>query len=448
MTLPGAPVRFTPPQPATPSEPLGRPGPSDHPDHPDLPDELEQRDLLDPGPARAVVVSPSKGRPRPTARLRRLRRRRRRALTIGTVVAVALVGAVVAGVGPVRDRLADLVPSQGGPPAPPAASSVLLAWTDAGTGDATIVLLGAPGLTQGSGLLIPGGTQVEVPSFGSQTLEAVLTSGGPDTLALAVENSIGYDVGNVVAFDRSQLEAFLGTGGELAVRLRSAVSIGERSFPPTGERLRPEDAALLATTHAEESTDLDHLVVVHAVLEGWLDGISDAELDHVQAVLAGLPGSDEERVSEVVTVLGDLADRHVTFDTLDVVSLGVPGEERYRIDKIGAAEEMEALFPGLAFGPPGPRVRVEILNGTGVAGIATEAARRLVPEGAEVVLTGNASSFGMKETVLVLQDAGAEPDARRLVQALGTGQIRMATNPLGVADISIVLGADFDPGGE
>lgn len=430
MTSPGPPVGLDT-EPPTPEAPSARSSGSR-----DLDDRLAASPRRAAGP---VIVTPSAA----TAHRRRVIARRRLVAVGGVVVLLAVI---VGAVAPVRDRLSGLVPSTGDRVAAPPASSVLLAWPTAEDG-ASIVMLGAPGLTQGSALLIPGNTQVEVPSFGSATLSAALRSGGPDTLDLAVENALGYDAGEVVGLAAEDLPALLAVVGPLNVRLRSPVVLGDRSYPAATLRLTADEAAVLATTRSEDATEIDHLAVVHAVLEGWLNALDAAEVDAVSRLLHDQVKLDDARVERIASVLSALVARHVAFDTLEVIPLGVP-DERYRIDGNAADDELAVLFPGLGFSPTGARVRVEILNGTGTAGIATEAARRLIPEGAEVVLMGNASTFGVRDTVLVLQAASAEADARRFADALGVGQIRMSRNPLGVADVSIVLGADFDPGGE
>lgn len=395
----------------------------------------------EPAPPRAIVVTP---RPPAGVGPRRARARvvrRRRRLAVLFLVVVAAGGLVSMDVGGVRKGLEALVPSAPGDPAPPP-SSLLLVWPTADDGGATIVLLGVPGATRGSALLVPSGTQVEVPSFGSRTLGAAFREGGAGTLVLAVENALGVDVGEVVALDAATLAALWSPVAPLDVRLRDRIDVGGRSYPTSGVQLSAEDAAQLATTRSSEGSDLDHLVVVHALLEGWF-----ARLDQgtTEAGLVDRAGLDEAVAARAAHVIDALSSRHVTYDTLNVESLGVPGEERYRLAD-DVAEEVAGLFPGLVFTTE-ERIRVEILNGTGEAGLASEAARRLVPAGAEVVLTGNADQFGVEDTLVVLHRAELEPAARRLVDVLGVGKIRMAQKPLGVADATVVIGADFDLGG-
>ena len=91
---------------------------------------------------------------------------------------------------------------------------------------------------------------------------------------------------------------------------------------------------------------------------------------------------------------------------------------------------------------------MEIRNGTGKVGLAGDVASRVVPAGAEVVLTGNAARFSVAETVLVLHDPDRRADAERLAEALGVGELRLANDPVSVVDVSIVVGADYRPGGE
>lgn len=425
----------------TPGPPLGTDAETEVVAPPDRP--LPVVPTVVPAPPRPRADPPSRTR----ARAARRSFRRRRLAVLGVVV-VATIVLVFAGVAPVRDGLRRLVPSPrvGAPPAE--AGSLLLAWPTADADGAVLVLLGAAQhSSRGSALLVPSRTQVEVPSFGSQTLGGAFRTAGADTVALALENALGYDVGRTLGLDAATLAAVLEPAAPLEVRLRRPVQIGDEVFPATPHGLTADQASRLVTTRAEGAADLDHLVVVHAVLEAWLARLDGDVLGLTEDRFVTAVGIDEGRASSIVAMLDALSRRDVIFDTLDVVPLGLPGEERYAIDEAEVGEEMAVLFPGLSFAVDGRRVRVEILNGTGRAGLATEAARRLVPAGAHVVLTGNAAEFGVEETLVVLQDARFEAEAQRLVDALGVGQLRMARSPVGVADVSIVIGADFDPGG-
>lgn len=420
------------------SEPAGRSRPSD---------ALEGEPAAPAAPrSRPTIVRPSNRERR--AEARRRVRRRRRSVAAGAAV-VAVVAAVATGLAPdlVRDGWRRLVPVDGPPTPFSEPHTLLLAWEAGEGGSAALVLLGAaPETSRGGALLMPGRTQVEVPSFGSQTLATALGSAGADGVALAVENALGYDVGAALELDEAAWTALLEPTAPLEVRLRDPVQLGDRSFGTGRQMLTAAEAARVLVTPQEDSGELDHLVVVHAVLEGWLARLDGDALGLTEEALTDRLRAGDDRAGRTLEVLDAVSRRRVSFDTLDVVSMGLPEGEGYTLDEEGAAEELGLLFPGLAFRPDGDRVRVEVLNGTGRAGIAFEAAERVIPAGARVVLSGNAARFGLEKTLVVLQDARFEADGRRLIDALGAGELRMARDPVGVADVTIVVGSDFAVG--
>jgi len=85
---------------------------------------------------------------------------------------------------------------------------------------------------------------------------------------------------------------------------------------------------------------------------------------------------------------------------------------------------------------------VEVLNGTGRAGLARTATRLLRSHGIDVVGYGNGDSSG---TTRVLLRRGDERRARLVVRALGTGSIVSQPDSTRRVDVTVILGDDFHP---
>ncbi|MBI2168070.1 MAG: LytR C-terminal domain-containing protein [Actinobacteria bacterium] len=410
--------------------------------HPDAfgPEELSPRPVLTP------EIVPRPGRRSGHRGRTDRRQRRRRALALAVVVA-AVTTLLLVVVSPVRDRLGRLVPSrEGADPVAADSGTLLLAWPTGDDGGAVAMLLGAArGADRAGALLIPGHTQIEVPSFGPLTVGETLRTAGVDVLALALENALGYEIRDAVGLDGATLASIFEPATPLEVRLRNPVVLGEQAFPSATQRLTGSEVALLLAGSPDDANDFDQLVVAHAVFEAWLKRMDGDLLGLTETRFAKGAGIGDERARGAVEVLDAISRRAVTFDTLDVTSLGIPGGERYTIEA-DDMEQVEALFPGLGFAAAGDRIRVEILNGTGEAGLASAVARRVVPVGAQVVLTGNAAQFGVKETLIVVQTPGYEDEAEVLADALGVGKLHRPRSPVGVADVSIVVGEDFEAG--
>jgi calcineurin-like phosphoesterase len=100
---------------------------------------------------------------------------------------------------------------------------------------------------------------------------------------------------------------------------------------------------------------------------------------------------------------------------------------------------------GHAFAVPSPedRVLVEVLNASGRQGLAREATRLLRRRGLDVIYFGNAEGLSGLESTRVLARRGDPALARRVAQALGTGQVAEQPDSLRRVDVTVLLGKDF-----
>ena len=90
------------------------------------------------------------------------------------------------------------------------------------------------------------------------------------------------------------------------------------------------------------------------------------------------------------------------------------------------------------------RVRVEVLNGGGVKGMAREATERLRAQGFDVVFYGNAGSFDQDSSV-VTDRVGDLGPARLVADALGIGDVRSLPDANLYLDVTVLLGVDWAP---
>lgn len=88
------------------------------------------------------------------------------------------------------------------------------------------------------------------------------------------------------------------------------------------------------------------------------------------------------------------------------------------------------------------RIRVEVLNGVGIDGLARAATEQLRGWGFDVVYYGNASQFDRDSSVVIARVASVEP-ARRVADALGIPKVRRAPDEELYLDVTVVLGEDW-----
>lgn len=126
-----------------------------------------------------------------------------------------------------------------------------------------------------------------------------------------------------------------------------------------------------------------------------------------------------------------------------VVGLAVAAEyfdETRDEEPARAIERSEPLEPPAAW----DRVRVEVLNAGGVSGVAAAARDLLRDRGFDVVHYGNAPSFG-EELSTVLTRTGSSESALAVAEILGVGDIRNEPDSTRFADVTVLLGSDWEP---
>lgn len=91
---------------------------------------------------------------------------------------------------------------------------------------------------------------------------------------------------------------------------------------------------------------------------------------------------------------------------------------------------------------PKKRVRVEVLNGSGIPGAARAAANRLRDRGFDVVYIGNADHFNYDQTEIISRtdDTGS---AKAVARALDAARIRNDPDSMLVLEVTVILGRDW-----
>jgi hypothetical protein len=309
----------------------------------------------------------------------------------------------------------------------------LLLGHRAGDGRLDLLVLAGVDGGQASVLLLPTATQVEVPSLGPQALADLPNDGDNSLLATTIENLLGVRVVRTVTLDDDALVSLLEAAQPIPVTLDRPVQFDDASagiVAAGAHEVSGDDAARLLVS-TQDGSELDRLVTVQAVIDGWLDQLRRRAI--ARRTLASSP------VATLIAVAR--ANEHRT-DTLPVESVTTGGGERFepRVDDVN--RYVAAAFGNVLLGRGVGRPRVEILNGTGAVELAQTIANLVVPAGGQVTLTGNVESFGVTDTQVVYYRDGDRAEAQRLLGALGCGSLKKADRAIGVVDVTIVAGAD------
>lgn len=414
--------------------------------------------------------APPRRRRSDSTRRRRSRRRRqrRRHLLRGVLAASAAVAVALAGVwayqtyGP--DRADDTAPDSDTPAAPAGAGddpqpTLVLATFDetANDGAELVMLLGhEPATGEGTVVLVPSTVVADVPGEGLGQLGDTVREGQAPLLELTLANLLGLDLDGAAAISVQGWAALLARVDGLTLDVEESLAVvddqGDREvrFQPGVQPLDGPRVAEYLTLEQPGESELQRLPRAQDVLEALLDRIAESPEVLDRIFEDGAPMIDAPDPDAVRHLLASLADARqagrLEVRTLPVTAIGSGDETSYRIqpDRVERLVEERFAASRPTVGDDAGR-RLQVLNGNGQPGIGSQVAELLQPAGFRLVETGNASSFDVPTTrIIVYEDSqeqlAAADQAREL---LGVGEIEVSEVPVSVVDVTIIVGQDF-----
>ncbi|HEV2889669.1 MAG TPA: LCP family protein [Frankiaceae bacterium] len=389
---------------------------------------------------------------------RRAQRRTRRTVAIATGVAL-LVGvlAVVVG-GAVR---------RGDKPDPPKARTqrtlLFQVTRPDGAARAAALLAYDPAPDQASLVLIPPHTLIDVAGLGNVVVQNAVRLGGPDVAREAVSDMLGITVDSHWTLTERGFVTIVDRVGGVVVDVdvdvttagpRGATNVLLRAGPQ--QRLDGATALAYATYVVKGQDEVTFQVRLQAVLD---------------ALVAALP-ADRELASPVLGSAGSEA--RLSWDTDDLATFllglrGAQSTDRYdpqvlpvtsietgdgvptyaiRVDEVANLVRAQ-LAASVPAGRDDGNNRVLVLNGVGTPGLGGSVADKLRDSPYRIVGTRNKQGFGERVSVVVVFDP-SEPSlakARAVAALLGLPpeSVRIGTQTQSVADLIVVIGADYKP---
>ena len=331
-----------------------------------------------------------------------------------------------------------------------------------GAARAAALLAHDPDPGRASLVLIPPHTLIDVAGLGNVVVADVVRLGGPGVAREAVSDLLGVvvdhdwtlsSVGFVALVDR--LDGIV-VDVDTDVTQRAAdgsTRVVLRAGPQ--QRLDGASALAYATFVPQGQDEISFQVRLQSVLEG---------------IAAALP-ADREVASATLGALGREATLSWTPDdlagflagyraaqagdrydpqVLPVTTIDAGGGTSYsiKVDEVAGlvrAQLADSIPPGRDDGSN----RVLVLNGVGTPGLGGSVAGRLRSSPFRVVGTRNKQGFGVAQSVVVVFDP-SEPSlekAREVARLLGLPPeaVRIGTQNQSVADVIVVIGADYKP---
>ena len=335
------------------------------------------------------------------------------------------------------DDAAPVAPGDAPTAAVSAGPSALLVQVDEGGTAVAFTLFALDADAGGTVVFLPASTMVEIPGFGLDELRRAVELGGVQLAALSLANLLSIDFAHVAVMGPDDWQATTRTLGAVLVdnpaRLDRVADDGRVEVLWSGGAVDVEssDVADFLARRAIDETDLQRMVRHQAFWTAYLTSRQ------------GIVGIVDDPTGDVDAFLDEAAVRAEALDyrILPVETVGGP-DELYGVDAAGLTDLLAVIAP--ADGIDGAaRVRVQVLNGVGIPGLAEPVTALLLPTGAVVQLTGNALEFDHDVTQIVYYRDEHIESALRIRDQLGVGEVVKQREPIDVVDITIVVGRDL-----
>jgi LytR cell envelope-related transcriptional attenuator/LytR_cpsA_psr family len=265
-------------------------------------------------------------------------------------------------------------------------------------------------------LTVPADLQLEVPGLGESSTAGIADQ-DPQAMRASLSNTVGTWIEHYLVLDIHDVAVLADATGGLTMTLPGEVTL-------SGRAVGPGDVTMDGTQIGEylgiggSNAFTRWEILLPALLSARTGRSLTGESDDLRAVAQLLPVGGEVRIDTFPTRISAGSTRVPDFDALDAMMAS-------------------------DFGVNAPPVPVLVQNGVGDPGIAAGVPALLVPKGFRVVLSTNADSFHHRTTLVIAGGADHVAEARRVVRALGVGELGVTEVPSGLADITIVIGKDF-----
>ncbi len=311
-------------------------------------------------------------------------------------------------------------------------------------------------------ITVPPTVVVDVATGGTLPFGEIARLPDPNGSAGALSDAIGVNVDATMAMDTLGLSGLVDALGGVTVDVDVDVMQPQADgtkvvLLPAGpnQLLQGPQAAAYATYLAPGEPEEARMARFTQVLRLVIAKLP-TDVTKVEAILTALGASAKSTVPSsqiaafLVRMRSDVLADNIAYVNLPVKQIDTGGPSAYRVDQDATATMVDKLLSD-AVRTPGPnsKVRVLVQNGVGSPGLNAAARQLLVDAGFTYVNGGNAGQFGLASTAIEVPDSSAASLkwGSDIATALKVPQtaVQVATTGQNVADVIVVLGADFKP---
>lgn len=303
-------------------------------------------------------------------------------------------------------------------------------------------------------LSIPRDTQVDLDGYGGVCkINAAHVYGGPTLAALAVEQLVGvkpdyYLKTNVPGFKKSvdilggidlyveKNMRYTDRWGGLYINLKKGYQHLDGDKAMQYVRFRHDALGDIARIERQQK-------FMKALAK---KALSPSKLPKLPRVVAEIQKNVQTDMTArdmvfLARYLGRLDFNNVRMEMLPGAPQNIRGISYWIPDQARIAEAVQELFfPQLVVHLP----KVEVLNGSGIAGAAQQVAAALRERGYEVTSVGNAESFDYASSEIITHTADVQ-DVNQIASIVNSSSVRHQDNSTAKADVTIIIGKDYMP---
>jgi len=348
--------------------------------------------------------------------------------------------------------------------------NILLLGVDAGDGntrtDTMIVASVDPKSKTVNMISIPRDTRIYLKANEAIKINAAHAIGGPDMALEQAEKLLGISIPYYVKVNFEGFQKVVDAVGGVEINVEKRLHYIDRAgktyinINSGWQKLNGEQALNFARFRHDPLGDLGRVKRQQAFLDSLSKKLFEPENIIKWPVLM-------KEMSDYVETNMNLAEM-TSFSTLlrdkdgVVVSMStVPGEAQYidglsyfLPDQYALADlvktkvlrekntDVAQAADSITFDPA--NLKVEVLNGTGMSGLANKLAEALRQKGFQVVNVGNADSFNYQETQILDRTEGKQQLVQQIARMVGTSRLQQASKETATTDLTIIIGKNFN----
>jgi hypothetical protein len=294
----------------------------------------------------------------------------------------------------------------------------LLALSVTGAPNALLATVGSGGGLPSAAVVLPPSLTLVMPGAGEMTTEELQSMPGA-SMRVGVSNVDGAWNGYFAVMSLTSLAAVVDRLSGLNADLQDVYTSGSAVFGPGPTHLTGDDVVTLLRARADDTA------------ARWADVLTAFLAAQPKLQPSDFVDTDDAQASADILAAGAA--------TVEMLPTQIVGGTAMIAAQPDTDEQMTRLFA-----TPTP-ARAEVRNGNGQPGVGESVGADLIPAGFRIVLSENADTFDYKITQVIADGTENEPTAQQAKDALGVGKVIVSQVPSGLADVTVIVGADYHP---